>query len=95
LNSLNADSEWDTAELQGKLVWDESEEAELKECQVRYSPGTDEDTILAHISPTEPREYLTLEGLTNPGNTALFKIYVILDTGNEKGSNTVSITREV
>ena len=28
-----------------------------------------------------------------PGATALFRIYVITATGNERGSNTVTITR--
>ena len=28
-----------------------------------------------------------------PGATARFKVYVVLTTANEKGSNTVSVTR--
>jgi hypothetical protein len=28
-----------------------------------------------------------------PGATAIFKVYVVLTTGNEKGSNVVKITK--
>jgi hypothetical protein len=43
--------------------------------------------------PTDPLEFLTLSGLAASGDVATFKVYVILTTGNEKGSNTVTITR--
>ena len=35
----------------------------------------------------------TAEGLIDPGATGLFRVYVVLMTANEKGSNTVSETR--
>ena len=35
----------------------------------------------------------TLAGLASPGNVASFKVFVVLTTGNEAGSNTVTITR--
>jgi hypothetical protein len=31
--------------------------------------------------------------LVAPGATALFRVYVVLTTANEKGSNTVGVTR--
>lgn len=33
--------------------------------------------------------------LGTPGNAASYKVYVILTTGNERGSNPVTITRPV
>ena len=41
------------------------------------------------------REFLTDFSLTAPGLTAGFKVYVILDTGNERGSEAVFLTRPV
>ena len=35
----------------------------------------------------------TDEGLLTPGATMRFKLYVVLNTGNERGSNVVEITR--
>ncbi len=34
----------------------------------------------------------TDEGLTTPGATMRYKVYVVLDTSNEKGSNAVAVT---
>jgi len=43
------------------------------------------DKTLTHFS--------TDEGLVAPGSRALFRVYVVLTTANEKGSNTVGVTR--
>ena len=45
------------------------------------------------LRPRRSLEFLTHDGLPTPGATGLYRIYVILTTGNEKGSNTVAITR--
>ena len=37
--------------------------------------------------------FTTTEGLANPGDVATYRVYVILNTGNESGSNDVTITR--
>jgi len=39
--------------------------------------------------------FSTDEGLTSPGQTISVKVFVVLTTGNERGSNTVTITRPV
>lgn len=49
--------------------------------------------MVGRLAPTAPCEFLTDSGLTAPGNVASFKVYVLTATGNEKGSNTVVITR--
>lgn len=40
-----------------------------------------------------PREFLTAAGLATSGATARFRIYVIQETDNERGSETVTVTR--
>jgi hypothetical protein len=49
--------------------------------------------VFATAPAAGPLEFLTTTGLTQPGATALFRIYVITATGNERGSNIVTITR--
>ena len=40
-----------------------------------------------------PLEFLTAAGLGATGASARFRIYVVLTTGNERGSETVTVTR--
>lgn len=49
--------------------------------------------VLANIAKTAPREFFTTQGLVAIGDVSLFKVYVKTTTGNERGSNTVKITR--
>jgi hypothetical protein len=68
----------------------------LLEYEVRMTPAATYDSnnasVIANQSPgTEQLD--TTEGLFSPGDVASFKIYVMLTTGNEAGSNTVTITR--
>ena len=37
--------------------------------------------------------FSTAAGFENPGQTSTVKVYVVLTTGNERGSNAVSLTR--
>ena len=61
------------------------------------SPGTeyheDVEDVIATIAAGAPPIYLTNHALTQSGATALFKVYVILDTGNERGSNVATVSR--
>ncbi len=92
-----AAASWDAASARAKITWEASDEATLKEYQVRGCPGDKYDTgdehVVAHAAPSTPRECLTTFGLAQTGSTASFRVYVILDTGNEKGSDTVSVER--
>lgn len=95
--AVNADIVWDAAAVKAKITWAASDDAELDHYEVRYSPGTtyhdDEEDVLASFTPEEAREYLTDHALLTSGATALFKVYVILTTGNEKGGSALEITR--
>jgi hypothetical protein len=94
---VNASVVWDAAAGKAKITWEASDDADLEKYQVRYSPGTeyhqDEEDVLATFTPEEAREYLTDHALTQPGATALFRVYVVLTTANEKATSTLSVTR--
>ena len=79
------------------MTWSESSEAALARYEVRGSAGddyeTDDEIVLATVLPTGSREVLTDFALNTPGLTAGFKVYVVLETGNERGSEAVFVTR--
>ena len=92
-----ANGVWNVPTSQGKLTWDESTAPDLVEYEVRWSPGptydVDTEVVLGNVVKTAPREYFTTQGLLAIGDVSNFKIYVKTATGNERGSNTVKITR--
>lgn len=96
-DAVTASIEWDAVQQQAMITCTASSDANLSGYQLRFCSGpnysTQDETVVATNSPTDPREFLTLAGLASPGATASFKIYVQTATGNEKGSNTVTITR--
>jgi hypothetical protein len=53
----------------------------------------DDEDVIANIQPDQPRVHLTLEGLPEPGTTAGYKVYVMVNTGNEKGSKAKIVHR--
>ena len=96
-DAVLANGLWNVPTTQGKLTWDASTAPDLDEYEVRWSPGVTYDAtlevVLANIAKTAPREYFTTQGLVAIGDVSNFKIYVKTTTGNERGSNTVKITR--
>ncbi|MEX2176937.1 MAG: hypothetical protein WD872_21425, partial [Pirellulaceae bacterium] len=69
----------------------------LFQYEVRMTPGptydADADTVVGNVPASGTPTFFTTAGLANSGDTASFKVFVILTTGNEAGSNTVTITR--
>lgn len=96
-DAVTLTGEWDAAANAASLSWTESTEATLAQYEVRMSPGsnysTEDESVIANITPGNPLSFATTSGLESPGLTAGFKVYVILTTGNEKGSDAVIITR--
>jgi len=96
-DAVLANGVWNAPTSQGKLTWDASTAADLAEYEVRWSPGTTYDSaieiVLGTIAPAAPREFFTTQGLATAGAQSVFKVYVKTTTGNERGSNTVKITR--
>jgi hypothetical protein len=64
---------------------------------VRFCSGSDyvneEEETIATILPGSVLVLLTLAGLSLPGAAASFKVYVVLESDNEKGSGAVVVTR--
>ena len=87
---------WNVGLVMAQLIWLESTDPDLLSYKIRMTPGPTYDTgndvqigsVLAGTSSFD-----TVEGLSNPGDTASFRVYVMLQTGNEAASNTVVITR--
>ncbi len=96
-DGVTATAVWDVALQAAKLTWTASADANLAEYQIRFCAGpsysTDNETVLGSVAPAAAREFVTTAGLPNPGDIASFKVYVSTTTGNEKGSNTVTVTR--
>ncbi len=96
-DAVAANGTWEVTPSQTKLTWSASDNLNLSHYSLRFCSGanysTDDESVIGNVGPSETREFLTNSGLTSPGSTASFKVYVVLTTGNEKGSNTVTITR--
>ena len=94
---VNAQGVWNAATDQALLTWEASDHQNLAHYEVRYSPGEsydrDAESVQATIAPDAPREFLTRKGLTQTGDIALFKVYVVLTTGNECGSEVIQVKR--
>lgn len=88
---------WDAVLQASKITWPASVDANLSAYSIRFCAGpnysTDNETVLGSVDPAAAREFVTSTGLSDPGNVVSFKVYVITATGNEKGSNTVTVTR--
>jgi hypothetical protein len=92
-----AQAVYDAAANESVITFTESNEADLAEYQVRGVPGAEYDgedeVVLATIPKGAPREYRTDFSLSEPGTAASFKVFVVLTSGNEAGSNTVTVAR--
>jgi len=88
---------WDPVLLMARITWSLSSAADLYQYEIRFCAGpnydTDTENVIGNVSPSAPREFLSDAGLAAAGNVASFKVYVITNTLNEKGSNAVSVTR--
>ncbi len=80
----------------GRLTWTPSTNPNLDHYQVRFHYGPKykaaEEQIVATVA-AGTHLLDTLYNLGASGSSGLFKVYVVLTTNNEKGSNAVKITR--
>jgi hypothetical protein len=91
---VHLDANWDATEQVAALVWTTSDDEDLVRYDIRACIGADYDTDFEFaVDSTLPgvTTYETSEGLETPGATRTFKVYVILDTGNEAGSNAETV----
>ena len=98
-DAVDATGVWNAPTTQGKITWTAPTATDVDKIEIRSSPGStynsEDETVVGTVAKDAPREFLTSHGLGTPGAVAVFKVYVITLTGNEKGSNTVKITRPV
>lgn len=87
---------WNAALQKAVLTWTPSDNPALAYYSVRTAPlpkyKAENESVVAEVPKTET-SYATSTGLVIPGATALFRVYVVLDTANERGSATVAVTR--
>lgn len=94
---------WNGTTGEAEFIWTASDDPNLDHYQMRMSPGqmrmspgatydAATATVVANL-PAGTLNLSTTAGLESPGNVASFKLFVVLTTGNEAGSNTVTISR--
>lgn len=90
---------WEPVPQMARITYGASSSADILRYELRFCSGPNYDTnvesVVSSNAPDALREFLTNAGLAAPGNVASFKVYVISATGNEKGSNAVTIARLV
>ena len=80
--------------LRSDPEWSASTNPNLAHYSVRTAPApyrAADESVVADVGPGFTT-FSTDSGLLAPGSVAQFKVYVVLTTGNENGSNTVSVT---
>ncbi len=96
-DAVTATFAWDEVQQKVKITFSLSAAADLFEYEIRFCAGpnysTHLESVIGSVTAGSAREFFTDVGLANPGNIASFKVYVITTTGNEKGSNTLLVTR--
>ena len=99
VDPVQANGNFNATTLNADLNWTASTEPDLANYEVRGVAGpdydTDDETVLVTLPPGSPRTYSTDFALATPGNIATYKVYVILNSGNERGSNAVAVPRPV
>ena len=96
--AVSVSGTWDAAQATARLTIIPLANAKvpIAHYDVRHCPGTSyrtasEETI-GRFAP-DATTFETTVGLTAPDTSALFRVYTVTETGNEKGSATVKITR--
>lgn len=96
-DAVRATGVWDVPTQQAKITFAASASANIDHYELRMSPGptysTENEAVVASLSPSDPVEFFTDAGLTSSGDVASFKVYVVTTTDNEAGSNAVAVAR--
>jgi len=87
---------WNKPEGLAKFTWEVSNNSKLDYYEVRACVGSTY-RVANEFSVSGPLrgilKYDTKQGLTTAGAKAVFRVYVVLTTGNERGSNNVLVER--
>jgi hypothetical protein len=95
-DAVQAAVAWDGVTTEAVVTWTGSTNPNLQHYEVRVSPGATYDSGTASVAGqvlAGTEEFRTTQELASPGDTATFKVFVVLTTGNQAGSNAVTITR--
>ena len=96
--AVDATAAYDVVSSEAVVSFTESTDDALDHYELRAVPGPeynseDEQVIATLPKGASPREFRTDFSLGSPGMAASFKVYVVLTTGNEAGSDPVSVER--
>ena len=95
---VQAAATYDATQHKAVITFTESTDDALDHYELRAVPGPeyvgeDEQVIATLPKNASLREFRTDFSLAGPGMAASFKVYVVLSTGNEAGSEAVSVER--
>ena len=97
-DSVNLSAVWEPALGKARLAWEASANPKLSHYEVRQSGGstykTADEFAVATVAKTDT-QLLTAAGIGVPGAVNCFKVYVVTQDGNERGSNTAKVSRPV
>ena len=97
--AVRAQGVWSAEEGAARLTWEPSADAKLASYEVRWCPGEvyekKEERVAGRVGKDAARVFLARQGLAGPGDAGCYKVYVILETENERGSAAVVVRREV
>lgn len=89
--------QWNAAAARAELTATASADPELASYELRACPGTEYDVdleaVVAAVKKGQPPVFQTDRFLTQPGQAASFRVYVVLASGGQAGSNTVAVSR--
>ena len=95
---VNASAVWDPIAEEAVVSYTASTVQNLAGYELRGSFGGNKynsatASVLGNHAPGDVTPFRTADGLVASGSRVYYKVYVITDTGNERGSKTVSVTR--
>ncbi len=95
---LQPTADWDPEARATRLQWPPSADPKVARYQIRWCCGPRYRNATQRVALTlDAAEFTgtthTPAGLPAPGDTASYKVFVILATGNERGSRPLTITR--
>lgn len=97
-DAVNVSASWDLTISKAVITFSESSDPNLDQYELRACFGSryvaaEEQVLASLMAGDSPLRFETDDGLVASGSKVFYKVYVMLTTGNEKGSRSVSVTR--
>lgn len=93
---VNASAAWDAVLAKARITHTASTDPDFDQYELRACFGDRwkaDEAVVIGSNPAGVLEFLTDDGLVASGSRVFYKVFVVLTTANERGSNTVSVTR--